>query len=47
MLTLSFNLKVNIIAYDYYGYGDSSSSPSDINIIQNVQLVYIFALSLY
>lgn len=46
-LDLSFNLKVDVVAYDYSGYGLSScafSALSDIEMFENILSVYRFTL---
>lgn len=42
-LDLAFNLKVNILAYDYTGYGQSTGLATDINAIADIEAVYEFA----
>ena len=42
-LDLAFNLGVNVIGYDYTGYGQSTGEPSDLNAIADIEAVYTFA----
>jgi abhydrolase domain-containing protein 17 len=39
-IDLALNLKINFIGYDYSGFGKSNGSPTDINIIDDLKLVY-------
>ena len=39
-LDLCYNLKINIFAYDYSGYGISSGICSDYSIINDIKSVY-------
>lgn len=34
LLDLAFNLKVNVFAYEYTGYGQSTGNKNDIEIIK-------------
>uniref|UniRef100_C6JRN0 Serine aminopeptidase S33 domain-containing protein n=1 Tax=Sorghum bicolor TaxID=4558 RepID=C6JRN0_SORBI len=39
-LHLSFNLRVNILGYDYSGYGQSSGKPSEHNTYADIEAAY-------
>lgn len=39
-LALADNLKIDIFAYDYSGYGESTGDPTDINILQDIKSIY-------
>ena len=41
-LDLCYNLKINIFAYDYSGYGISTGVHSDFNLISDIKAVYEF-----
>ena len=41
---ISFTLNVNVFAYEYAGYGASSGSPSDINIVTDIEAAYAFLI---
>jgi hypothetical protein len=43
-LDLAYNLKINVIGYDYTGYGQSSGQPSDLNAIADIEAIYEFAV---
>jgi abhydrolase domain-containing protein 17 len=42
-LDLSYNLKINVLGYDYTGYGQSTGKASDENAIYDIEAVYEFA----
>jgi abhydrolase domain-containing protein 17 len=39
-IDLAINLKINYIVYDYSGFRKSNGSTTDINIIDDLKLVY-------
>lgn len=39
---LCFNLEACIVGYDYPGYGQSESSPNDVEILDTIETVYKF-----
>ena len=41
---ISFTLNVNVFAYEYTGYGASTGSPSDIDIIADIEAAYAFLI---
>lgn len=43
-LDLAYNLKVNVIGYDYSGYGQSTGIPSDFDAIADIEAVYEFSI---
>lgn len=45
-LDLSLNCKINVLAYDYCGYGISKGNTSDLNIIDDIISVYNFAINI-
>lgn len=42
-LDLSYNCKINVLAYDYSGYGISEGETTDLNIIDDILAMYYFA----
>jgi hypothetical protein len=43
-LDLAYNLKINVIGYDYTGYGQASGKASDLNAIADIEACYNFAI---
>lgn len=41
-LDLAYNLDINVIGYDYSGFGQSTGKPSDLNSISDLEAVYYF-----
>lgn len=39
-VALAENLKINILAYDYSGYGESTGTPTDINVLLDMKSIY-------
>ncbi|KAI4838327.1 alpha/beta hydrolase fold domain containing protein [Plasmodium brasilianum] len=39
-LNIVFQSDVNVVAYDYSGYGHSNKTPSETNIYKNIKMVY-------
>jgi pimeloyl-ACP methyl ester carboxylesterase len=44
LFDLAYNLKINVFAYEYSGYGQSSGKKSDIEIIKCIQAAYHFLI---
>ncbi|EAR83174.1 alpha/beta superfamily hydrolase (macronuclear) [Tetrahymena thermophila SB210] len=45
-LDVSYNLRVNVIAYDYSGYGKSQGKPSEKSFIYDLEAIYKYALQI-
>ncbi|XP_001347181.1 hypothetical protein (macronuclear) [Paramecium tetraurelia strain d4-2] len=45
LIDLCSNLRINIFAYEYSGYGLSQGKCTDLNIINNIQVAYEFLVS--
>eukprot|EP01017_Pseudomicrothorax_dubius_P051564 TRINITY_DN9954_c0_g1_i1.p1 TRINITY_DN9954_c0_g1~~TRINITY_DN9954_c0_g1_i1.p1 ORF type:complete len:112 (-),score=12.17 TRINITY_DN9954_c0_g1_i1:361-696(-) len=45
LLDLALNLKINIFAYEYSGYGQSEGSPSDFNCILDIKAAYDYLVN--
>lgn len=45
-LDMAFNLRINVIAYDYRGYGISIGLPSDRGLIFDLEAIYDLAIEL-
>lgn len=43
---MAYNLRVNLIAYDYSGYGTSTGSPSEKSCIYDIESIYNLAREL-
>ena len=43
MLDMAYNLKINILIYEYMGYGEYKGQVNDKQIIVDIQKVYSFA----
>lgn len=43
-LDLASNLGVNVIGYDYTGYGQSTGKASDLSAIADIEAVYKFCI---
>lgn len=41
-LDLTYNCKINVITYDYSGYGCSAGQVTDVHVLENVVLIYNF-----
>lgn len=42
---LAYNLKINVLAYDYAGYGQSTGKTTDINILADLEATYEFSMN--
>ena len=42
---MAVELRINILAYEYSGYGDSKDQVSDYNILENIFTTYKFAIT--
>lgn len=42
---MASELDVNILAYEYTGYGDTNEKPSDLDIISDIEDAYYFAIN--
>ncbi|CAD8046094.1 unnamed protein product [Paramecium primaurelia] len=45
LIDLCTNLRINVFAYEYSGYGLSQGKCTDLNIINNIQVAYDFLVS--
>lgn len=43
-LDLAYNLNINVIGYDYTGYGQSTGKPSDLDCISDLEGIYEFVV---
>ena len=43
-LDLAYNLKINVLGYDYTGYGQSTGKASDLSAIADIEAVYLFCI---
>lgn len=41
-IDLALNLGVNVLGYDYSGYGESTGNPTDANLILDIEACYKF-----
>lgn len=44
MIEMSLELNVNMIAYEYTGYGDSKKKVNDYEVCKDIQAVYNFLI---
>lgn len=44
VLDLSHNSKINVLTFDYSGYGESTGKPSEQNLVCDLEAIYKYAL---
>lgn len=42
-LDIGYNCKINLLGYDYSGYGISEGKLGDCNMLEDIKSVYLFA----